>query len=282
MTSQIETRELESLIEQGAVKVVDGSMPPVGVVDPVDVHALYLEAHIPGAIFFDIDRNSDHNSGLPHTLPSPAEFAASVGAMGISNTDDIVVYDRDGLFSAARVWWMFKVMGHDKVQVLRGGLPAWTAAGLPVTTTVPTPVPTIYLPEFQAGKVIDLSGLRQVIDAGGDALVLDARSGARFRGEVAEPRAGLRSGHMPGALSLPFTDLVRDGALKPRDELVAKLAEYGLADERPVITTCGSGVTAAVISLALDEVGHTSAILYDGSWAEWGQDTLDTPVVTGA
>ena len=281
MTTQIEPKALLDLIERQQVKVIDGSMPPVGVAEPVDVHALYLKAHIPGAVFFDIDRNSDHASPLPHTLPTPDVLAASFGHMGISNDDHVVIYDRDGLFSAARVWWMFRVMGHEKVQVLRGGLPAWQAAGLPVSATVPTPVATTYIPHFKAEMVLSLNALQAELDSG-NALVLDARSGARFRGEVAEPRAGLRSGHMPGAKSLPFTELQRDGALLPREDLAAKLANLGLTDDRLAITTCGSGVTAAVISLALEEIGHSSSALYDGSWAEWGQAMLDTKVVIGA
>ncbi len=281
MTTQIEPEALKALIDKSSVKVIDGSMPPVGVPEPVDVQALYLKAHIPGAVFFDIDRNSDHVSPLPHTLPAPDVLAESFGHMGIGNDDHVVIYDRDGLFSAARVWWMFRVMGHEKVQVLRGGLPAWQAAGLPVSATVPTPVATTYSPHFKPEMVLSLNGLQHELDSE-NALVLDARSGARFRGEVAEPRAGLRSGHMPSAKSLPFTELQRDGALLPRDDLAAKLTGLGLKDGQLAITTCGSGVTAAVISLALEEIGHTPSALYDGSWAEWGQSTLDTRVVTGA
>ena len=281
MPTQIEPAVLNALIATGSVKVIDGSMPPVGVAEPVDVHAFYLREHIPGAVFFDIDRNSDHASPLPHTLPAPEVLAESFGHMGIGDKDHVVVYDRDGLFSAARVWWMFCIMGHQNIQILRGGLPAWKAAGLPVSAIVPTPVPTHYVPHFKADMVMDLNDLREDINAGG-ALILDARSGARFRAEVSEPRAGLRSGHMPGAKSLPFTELQRNGALLPRDELAARFADVGLKDGQKAITTCGSGITAAVISLALEEIGHTPSILYDGSWAEWGQSTLDTPVVTGA
>jgi len=281
MTNQIDPLALKTLIDAHAVKVIDGSMPPVGVAEPVDVHALYLQAHIPGAVFFDLDRMSDHHVPLPHTLLSAQDFAAAVGAMGISSQDHVVVYDRDGLFSAARVWWNFKLMGHENIQVLRGGLPAWIASGLPTTATVPTPVVTTYQPFYNADMVIDLSRLRFKLDSRNDVLVLDARSAPRFTGQAAEPRAGLRSGHMPGARNLPFSTLLRNGALKSVDELEAIFDGVGLRGGQTAITTCGSGVTAAVISMALAEVGHTQAILYDGSWAEWGQETLDTPVVKG-
>jgi thiosulfate/3-mercaptopyruvate sulfurtransferase len=278
MTNQIEPQCLNKLIEKQAVKVVDGSWA----LDGTDMHALYLTDHIPGAVFFDIEAVSDHSTGLPHTAPSPETFAAAVGAIGISANDHVVVYDRQGLFSAARVWWTFKLMGHNKVQVLRGGLPAWQLLHLPVTAEVPTLVATTYTPEPKPEIIMPLNELRSVLDVDGGPVVLDARSRARFDGTAPEPRAGLRSGHMPGARGLPYGDLIRDGALKPREELESIFCNLGIADGHTVVTTCGSGVTAAVISLALAEVGHEAARLYDGSWAEWGQETLDTPVVTTA
>ncbi len=276
MTNQIEPQTLSRLIDQGAVKVVDGSWA----LDGTDMHALYLKDHIPGAVFFDIEEISDHSTGLPHTAPSPEAFAAAVGAMGISAEDHVVVYDRQGLFSAARVWWTFKLMGHDKVQVLRGGLPAWQLLHLPLTDEVPTVVATSYMPQPQPEIMIKLNELRPALEASRGLVVLDARSRARYDGTAPEPRAGLRAGHMPGARSLPFSELIRDGALKPRDELEAIFCNLGIADGHTVVTSCGSGVTAAIIALALAEIGHASSRLYDGSWAEWGQDTLDTPVVT--
>lgn len=276
MTNQIEPQALSKLIDQGAVKVVDGSWA----LDGTDMHALYLKDHIPGAVFFDIEAVSDHSTGLPHTAPSPEAFATAVGALGISAEDHVVVYDRQGLFSAARVWWTFKLMGHDKVQVLRGGLPAWQILHMPVTAEVPTRVATTYVPQAKPEIMIALNELRSVLDAAGGPVVLDARSKARFDGTAPEPRAGLRSGHMPGARSLPFSELIRDGALKPREELEAIFCNLGIADGHTVVTSCGSGVTAAIITLALSEVGHAPSRLYDGSWAEWGMDTLDTPVVT--
>lgn len=274
MTTQIDAKALKTLIDQGTVRVVDGSWA----LDGTDMHMLYDQGHIPGAVFFDIEAISDTATGLPHMAPSPDLFARSVGAMGISADDTVVVYDQQGLFSAARVWWTFRLMGHHDVRVLKGGLPAWRAAGLEVTDAATEPKPTVYTPAPQSGLVLDLAGMRQALRDG--KMVLDTRSAARFGGTAPEPRAGLRSGHMPGATSLPFGELIRDGALKPADELKAVLDARGAEDGKPLVTTCGSGVTAAIISLALTEIGRPSQ-LYDGSWSEWGQESLDTPVVTG-
>ncbi|ESQ84287.1 hypothetical protein AEAC466_07965 [Asticcacaulis sp. AC466] len=276
MTTQIGPIDLQKLIDAGAVKVLDGSWA----LDGTDMFDLYRHDHIPGAQFFDIEAISDHATELPHMAPSPEQFANAVGLMGICETDHVVIYDRQGLFSAARVWWTFKLMGHENVQVLHGGLPAWREAGLPVTAEVETPVPATYRSTFRQEKIIDRGTLQKMLGTAGYC-VLDARSQARFEGAAPEPRAGLRSGHMPGSLSLPFGNLIRDGALKPRDELKAIFASLGVDEAYTVITSCGSGVTAAIISMALAEVGHTAAQLYDGSWSEWGQEALTTPVVTG-
>ena len=275
MTTQIDAEALEALLEQDAVRVVDSSWA----LDGTDMHALYVQEHIPGAVFFDIDTVSDKSSGLPHMVPSPELFAAAVGTMGITAGDTVVVYDRQGLFSAARVWWTFRLMGHRDVRVLRGGLPAWRKAGFSVTDTVTVVTPVVYTPVLQAGKIIDLNGLCEVL--GTETVVLDARPSARFAGAAPEPRSGLRNGHMPGIRSLPFGELVRDGALKPAEDLRAILDAKGADGSAPIVTTCGSGVTAAIISLALAELGRESR-LYDGSWAQWGQEGLDTVVVTGA
>lgn len=274
MTTQIDAKALQALINQDAVRVVDGSWA----LDGTDMHALYTQGHIPGAVFFDIEAISDRATGLPHMAPSPDLFAQSVGALGISADDTVVVYDQQGLFAAARVWWTFRLMGHRDVRVLKGGLPAWRATGLAVTDTAIEPRPVTYTPSPQSGMVLDLAGMRQALAEG--KIVLDARSAARFEGTAAEPRAGLRSGHMPGAVSLPFGNLIHDGALKPVGELKAILDAAGADGTRPIVTTCGSGVTAAIISLALAEVG-LEAQLYDGSWSEWGQAGLDTPVAAG-
>ncbi len=275
MTTQIDARELDALIKRDAVHVVDGSWA----LDGTDMRALYGQSHIPGAAFFDIDAISDHTTNLPHMAPSPEAFAEAVGALGVPADATVVVYDRQGLFSAARVWWTFRLMGHRDVRILRGGLPAWLAAGYGVTDAQTMVNTVVYTPQFDHKKIIDINELCKTLDA--DSVVLDARPAARFAGTAPEPRAGLRSGHMPGSRSLPFAELIRDGALKPADELRTILEAKGVDDCATVVTTCGSGVTAAIISLALAEIGR-EARLYDGSWAQWGQETLDTPVVTGA
>jgi thiosulfate/3-mercaptopyruvate sulfurtransferase len=274
MTAQITPEALNTLISQSRVKVLDGSWA----LDGTDMQALYLQDHIPGAQFFDLEAVSDHSTPLPHMAPSPEQFAEAVGRMGISANDSVVIYDRQGLFSAARVWWTLKLMGHDQVHILRGGLPAWKAVGLPVTSEQETSPPVVYTPHFEPEKKISRQALADSLEAPGQ-LILDARPRARFEGTMPEPRASLRSGHMPGSVSLPAMELIEDGALKPRDKLEAIFANLGVEDETKVVTTCGSGVTAAIISLALHEIGHDKAFLYDGSWAEWGQIGLNTPVV---
>lgn len=289
MSHQIEPLELKALMDRAAVHVLDGSPAAIQAVkvvdgswalDGTDMHGVFKAEHIPGAQFFDIEAISDHSTSLPHMVPTPEAFAAAVGAMGIAAGDRVVIYDRQGLFSAARVWWTFRLMGHQDVQVLRGGLPAWKTAGLPVTDDTVSPSPSVYVTKFHNQMVMDLDGVRNGIDAGAH-LVLDARSQARFDGSAAEPRAGLRSGHMPGSRSLPFTDLIHEGALKPGDDLRAEFAARGVGDDTFIVTSCGSGVTAAIISLALAEIGHDRTALYDGSWAEWGQDGIGTTVLTG-
>lgn len=237
-------------------------------------------ARIPGAVFFDLEASSDQVSNLPHMLPSREIFAARMRELGVAETDRIVVYDTVGVRSAPRVWWMLKVMGAGRVQVLDGGLPAWRAAGGPIESRPPAdPKPAVFHARLDEDAVLDLPGVRSALAEG--VQVLDARAAPRFRGEAAEPRAGLRSGHMPGALNLPFPEvLTPDGGLKDRDGLRAVFAQAGIDLDRPVVTTCGSGVTAAILSLALAELGHDSR-LYDGSWAEWGGPN-GGEVVTGA
>jgi len=273
--TQIDAAELKPLVDRGAVRVVDGSWA----LDGTDMHALYRQAHIPGAVFFDVEAISDHSTGLPHMAPSPEQFAQAVGALGIAADDLVVVYDQQGLFSAARVWWTFRLMGHENIKVLRGGLPAWRTAGLSISDNVTDIPPAVYTPVQHGKKSINLNELRESLNNG--IIVLDARPAARFEGSAPEPRAGLRSGHMPGSRSLPFGELLRDGALKPADELTKILDAKGADGTAPIVTTCGSGVTAAIITMALAEIGRESR-LYDGSWAQWGQEALDTPVVQGA
>ncbi|GLU29364.1 3-mercaptopyruvate sulfurtransferase [Brucella sp. NBRC 12950] len=239
----------------------------------------YDAAHIPGAVFFDQDVIADKDSGLPHTLPSPELFARHVGAMGITADETIAVYDGPGMFSAPRVWWMFRVMGVKNVLVLDGGFDGWKAANFPVTDEVTKIAATLFTPSFNASKVVDFAEMSKIVD-GRSSQIADARAAGRFTGRDAEPREGMRSGHMPGARNVPVGSLSENGQLKSLDSLREIFASAGVDLNKPVVTSCGSGVTAAVITLALTSLGHEDNRLYDGSWSEWGS-RQDTPVVTG-
>ena len=238
--------------------------------------AFRCEGYIPGARTFDIDTVKDAASELPHMLPSPAEFERHARAQGLSKDSRLIVYDRIGCFSAPRVWWMFRTMGFDAVQVLSGGLPAWIAAGGPVCDEPAAEWPTgDFTADFQPHRVTDRMGVLKAIETRSHA-VLDARPAARFAGTQAEPRPGMRSGHMPGALNLPFGQLLDEGGHPTGDPAAFEMA--GLAADIPVITTCGSGVTACILALALERQGRIATV-YDGSWSEWGRRT-DTPIET--
>lgn len=242
-----------------------------------DSKAEYDEKHVPGAVYFDLDKHSSP-SALPHMMPDSAHFSQVAGQLGISDRNRIVVYDSLGLFSAARVWWMFRHFGASRVAVLDGGLPAWQAAGHAVDSTPVTPTPAV----FTVGQpAFHVASAGQVLEAShsGKTVVLDARSRARFMGEEKEVRPGLRSGHVPGSQSLPFPELLDNGFMKSDAHLREILAGVGVGKDSSVITTCGSGVTAAIISLALECIGVTDVALYDGSWTEWGA-LDDMPVAT--
>jgi len=240
----------------------------------------YVEAHIPGAVFFDIDQIADKTTALPHMLPTPQAFAEAAGALGLKREAQVVVYDAQGVFSAPRVWWTLRVMGFPRAAVLDGGMPRWRAEGRPIESgESPAPKPSKLEPDFHPELVRDLAAVRQALT--GKAQVVDARPAARFRGEAPEPRPGLRSGHMPGALSLPFGQLLTaEGTLRPAEELRAAFEGAGVDLSRPLVATCGSGVSAAVLALGLARLGRADAAVYDGSWAEWGQPG-DTEVATG-
>ncbi|WP_198539776.1 3-mercaptopyruvate sulfurtransferase [Rhizobium sp. LCM 4573] len=244
-----------------------------------DADAEYAAGHIPGALRFDHDKVADHSTGLPHMVPSPEFFAETVGRMGISEKDRIVVYDGPGIFSAPRAWWLFRIMGAENVYVLDGGLDGWKAEGRPLETAIPSPVPAAFNTNFRVDKVIDFQTMLSVVGEG-SRQIADARSAGRFAGTEPEPRAGMRSGHMPGARSLPSGTFSKNGKLRPLSELRQAIEDAGIDFGRPVVTSCGSGITAAIITLALESLGHQDNALYDGSWSEWGSRE-DTPIVSG-
>ena len=271
----VTTDWLAANLGRRTVRPVDGSwhMPQL----KRDARAEFARAHIPGAAFFDIDAIADTASPLPHMLPSAAKFAACVGALGIGNRDVVVVYDTRGVISAARVWWTFRAFGHARVAVLDGGLPKWQAEGRPVETGVPAPKPRRFTARLHRSLVRDLAQMRANL-ASRREQVLDARSHGRFIGTEPEPRPGLRGGHIPGSLNLPYDQLYRkDGTLLPPDDLQRLVEAAGLDPAKPVVTTCGSGVTAAVLALGLHLLGHEKVAVYDGSWTEWGGRN-DTPL----
>ena len=260
-----------------AVKVLDCSWYlPAQNRDPVSE---YNAGHISGAQFFPIDEIADPKTDLPHMLPSAADFAKAVGAMGISNADHVVVYDGIGLQSAARVWWEFRAFGHDNVALLNGGLPKWTAEGRALETATPSPTAATYAATLNPALVRSVEQLMTNTESRAEQ-VLDARPKGRFDGTDTEPRPGVRSGHIPGAKHLVYTDILNaDRTLKDAAALRAALEGSGIDFGGPVVTSCGSGITASAIALGLHLVGHDSWAVYDGSWTEWGGRT-DTPVET--
>lgn len=268
---------LEAERSKADLVVVDGSwyLPAM----KRDGRAEYHAAHIPGAVYFDIDEVKDINSTLPHMLPPPEVFSLHMARLGISDGQRIVVYDGAGLFSAPRVWFTFKAFGVAEVYILEGGLPNWRAKGLPVESGNVVREPGRFTPHFSPSMVanldrVDLS-LKQKT-----AQIIDARPAARFRGEEAEPRAGVASGHIPGSINVPSSALVKDGRLASQDQIKKAFDEAGYDPSEPAIVSCGSGVSAAILWLALDAIGKQPAALYDGSWSEWGTNPT-TPKATG-
>ena len=269
MNPLVTTSWLADRLRDPDVVILDATLPPVGVTPPVDTRARYFAKHIPGAIFFDIDELSDSSIPLPHMLPTPDVFSLSVSALGVGDHMAIVVYEQEGVFSAPRAWWMLRTFGAQDVYVLDGGLRAWIEAGLPTHSGHVHRALASFHAELDHNAVKDFSQIQQMISE--HAQILDARSASRFTGISPEPRPGISSGHMPGATSIPFTELVEGGRLKPAEELRNIFTANGVDMEQQITTTCGSGITAAVIALGLEVAGANHVSLYDGSWAEYAR-----------
>lgn len=275
----IETDELERELDAPDFVILDATwfMPS----DGRNAHEEYFAEHIPGALFFDIDEIADTHAPLPHMLPSPEKFSSRMRSMSVGDGQRIVVYDRHGMFSAPRAWWMFRVMGAEDVSVLNGGLLKWKAEGRPLMMAEPTPRTTRHFTaRHNLDLVRDLDDMKALV-RDKFATILDARSPERFAGTTPEPRKGLRSGHIPGAHNVPYGQVLNaDGTLRSRDELHALFEAAGVDPHTPVVTSCGSGITACVLALALAETGHRRTSVYDGSWGEWGADE-SLPIESG-
>jgi thiosulfate/3-mercaptopyruvate sulfurtransferase len=275
----VSTDWLAAHLSDANLRVVDGSYTMPGVAPAAREN--YAARHIPGAVRFDIDEISDHASPLPHMLPSERDFAAAMSRLSIGDDTRVVVYDAAGLATAARTWWMLRAFGHRDVAILDGGLPKWLAENHAVTSALPSPAPATFTAKFDPSLVRDKAKLLANLDTKREQ-VLDARTAERFAGTAAEPWAGRRPGRIPGSFNLPYTKLVdaANRTVLPADALARHFAEAGIALDKPIITSCGSGVTACVLAFGLHLIGREDVAVYDGSWAEWGLPG-DTPVATG-
>lgn len=274
----VETDWLEKNLENASIRIVDASwhLPAAG----RNAAEEFKNAHIPGAVFWDIDDVADPSSSLPHMMPDEDTFARHMGGLGISNDHHVVVYDNVSMMTSARAWWMLRAFGHNRVSLLNGGQVKWQSEGRRVGAA-PAQLPNVeFTAVFDPATIRSLDDVRANIDSG-DAQILDARSAGRFAGIDPEPRPECRSGHIPGSLNLPFNTLIdpATATVRPLNELSARLAASGIDAARPVITSCGSGITACVLALAMHLTGKEDVAVYDGSWTEWGSRT-DTPVET--
>ena len=268
---------LAAHLNDADVKIVDGSWYMAA--ENRDPHDEYATAHLPGAVYFDIDAISDTSNPLPHMFPDTNTFAAAVSKLGIANGDHIVTYDGGSMAAAGRVWWMFRAFGHERVSVLDGGMRKWREDGGAVDSGTADPAPTSYTARLKPELVRSLDDVLSLIEDQREQ-ILDARSTGRFNAVETEPRAGMRSGHMPGAYNLPYLDLLaEDGTMRPIEELKRHFTESGIDFSKPIVTSCGSGVSATVLLLGLHLLGHEKNALYDGSWTEWG-GRADTPIET--
>lgn len=274
----VSTEWLAERLDDPNIAIVDGSwyLPAM----KRDGFKEYQDAHIPRAVYFDIDEISDHGTTLPHMLPPQEAFALHMRRLGIGDGMTVVVYDGARIFSAPRVWWTFRVFGAENVFILEGGLPKWKAEGRPVESGIAIPEPKKFTPKFDRKLVADLERVEQALGAG-DAQVVDVRPAERFRGEAPEPREGVRPGHMPGSFNVPASGIVEDGTLASPEKIKSALVAGGVDPDKPVIASCGSGVSAAILWLALDSIGKPPEALYDGSWSDWGSRS-DKPVETGS
>jgi len=272
----VDTAWVAAHLDDPKVRIVDASwhLPPTG----RNGHDEYREAHIPGAIYFDIDAISDPDTTLPHMMPTAEAFSAAVGGLGIANNHRVIAYDSEGLFSAPRVWWMLRAFGHDNVAVMTGGFRIWKSEGRPVSDEPPTPSATEFNAQLNTDMVRSLAQMHANMDSGGE-LVLDARAANRFAGTEPEFRPGVRPGHIPGSGNLPYSEIVdaEAGAFVSSGDLRNAFDTHGATGTQPITTTCGSGLTACILGLGLHLIGRDNWAVYDGSWTEWG-GSEDTPI----